>query len=113
MPTSDDVRRAVTNAFPPGQQDGVTAALKRYRGPEGARVRLAILALADGDAAEVDRMVRAANGDYRDVLLWAEEPAEAGTGTKRGMAARYRRLGVRVPEELRPPSRRPTRGPKI
>ena len=101
MPTAQDVRRAVTAAFLAGQQDSVTAALNSYRGPERARVRLAILVLADGDAAEVHNLVQAASEDYRDVLFWAESPEESGSGTRRGMAARYRRLGVMVPEELR------------
>lgn len=102
MPTADDVRRAVEAAFPEPLRPRVLAALKRYTPRrEASRVRLAILVLADGDPADIEDYVRHANGDYRDVLAWAESPQEFGTGTRAGMAARYRRLGVPVPDDLR------------
>jgi hypothetical protein len=101
MATAADVNRAVAAAFAEGVREGALAALKRYRWHERSRVQLAIVVLARGDPAEVRRLVRAANEDYRDVLFWAEYPEESGTGTRRGLAARYRRLGVPVPEDLR------------
>jgi hypothetical protein len=101
MATAEDVRRAVAASFPEAERPVVRAALRGYKfGREAARVRLAILALADGNLAEVERLVAAANADYRDVLYWAEYPEESGTGTKPQMAARYRRLGVAVPPDL-------------
>src|SRR5262249_17352852 len=57
------------------------AALKQYgiepHQREAARVRLAILKLSDGDEPRLADLVSHAKGDYRDVLLWAEYPAEA------------------------------------
>ena len=101
MATAEDVRRAVSAAFPEADRPAALVALRGYTmRRESSRVRLAILVLADGDVAEVERLVTAANEDYRDLLYWAEYPVESGTGTKRQMAARYRRLGVAVPTEL-------------
>lgn len=101
MATAEDVRRAVAAAFPEADRPAALAALRGYNlRREAARIRLAILVLADGDLAEVARLVAAANADYRDLLYWAESPEESGAGTKRQMAARYRRLGVAVPSEL-------------
>jgi hypothetical protein len=76
-------------------------ALEGYRDREDVRVRLAILVLANGDVREVERLVRAANTDYRDVLYWAEYPEQSGAGTREEMAGRYRELGVPVPRDLR------------
>ena len=101
MTTAEDVQRAVAATFPEANRLAALTALKRYNlRREDARVQLAILVLADGDLAEVKRLVAAANEDYRDLLYWAEYPEESGAGTKRQMAARYRRLGVAVPAEL-------------
>ncbi len=101
MATAEDVRRAVSAAFPEADRPAALAALRGYTlRREPSRVRLAILVLAVGDLAEVVRLVVAANADYRDLLYWAEYPEESGAGTKRQMAARYRRLGVAVPSEL-------------
>ena len=44
--------------------------------PEAERVRLAILKLAGDDLDRLRSNVRAAKGDYRDVLAWAEYPAQ-------------------------------------
>ena len=99
MAIAEDVRRAVAASFSEADRPAVLAALDGYRlGREAERVQLAIVALADGSLAEVERLVSAANTDYRDVLSWAEYPSSSKT--KRQMAARYRRLGVAVPESL-------------
>lgn len=101
MAKAEDIRRAVTAAFPKAERPAVLAALRGYsQRRESSRVRLAILVLADGDLAEVKRLVATANADYRDLLYWAEYPEESGSGTKKQMAARYRRLGVAVPSQL-------------
>ena len=74
----EDVERIVRRDFPLALQEQVRAALARYgREPwerEPPRVRLAILRLAHGDAAAVERHLRVAKTDYRDVLAAAEYP---------------------------------------
>ena len=102
MAKSPKVERAVAAAFPAAaDRQAVLQALKRFDGPEATRVRLAIIVLAQGDAAEVEKLVKAGNEDYRDILYWAEYPEDSGTGTRREMAERYRALGIEVPEDLR------------
>ena len=44
--------------------------------PEAERVRLAVLKLSGGDLERLRANVRAAKGDYRDVLAWAEYPGQ-------------------------------------
>ena len=101
MPTDEVVKRAVDSEFPESERSSVMTALRGYRWKyEQQRVRLAILVLAYGKLSEVERLVAAANEDYRDLLYWAEYPVESGAGTKAEMANRYRQLGVRVPTEL-------------
>lgn len=107
MPRIDAVERAVRASFPEARWEKARALLARYEYRESLRVKLAILVLAEGTLKELKRLIEIANGDYRDPLFWAEYPQVAGTGTKREMAARYRRLGVTVPKDLRPrPKRR-------
>lgn len=102
MATAEDVQWAVAAAFSEADRPAVLAALACYNlGPEDARVSLAILVLAEDNLAQVERLVVVANADYRDLLYWAEYPEESGTGTKQEMVARYRRLGVAVPPDLR------------
>src|SRR6476646_9601479 len=48
---------------------------ERYE-QEAVRVRLAVLKLAGADVQRVRSYVDAAKGDYRDVLAWAEYPAQ-------------------------------------
>jgi len=43
---------------------------------ETVRVRLAVLKLAGADLQQLHSYVDAAKGDYRDVLAWAEYPAQ-------------------------------------
>ena len=45
---------------------------------EAIRVRLAILKLADDDLEQVKINTNYAKQDFRDVLLWAEYPRQAG-----------------------------------
>ena len=62
----------------------VREALLRYGSetyePEVDRVRLAILKISDGDLESVLTNVATAKRDFRDVLMWAEYPGEAGVG---------------------------------
>ena len=80
---SERVRAAVTRVFAKPDADAVLQHLARCETPEPERVRLAILALSGPDVEQVRRYVRDANGDYRDVLYWAEEPEDARTGTRK------------------------------
>jgi len=43
---------------------------------EAVRVRLAVLKLAGADQARLHSLVDAAKSDFRDVLAWAEYPAQ-------------------------------------
>lgn len=102
MATAEDVQRAITTGFREPSQPGVQAALELYGDSEACRVKLAILALADGDPDQVLPFVEAACQDYLNVLYWAEYPEESFTGqrTRAEMAERYRRLGAPVPDSL-------------
>jgi hypothetical protein len=53
--------------------------LMSYSGPESDRVRTAIAALANDDLDKVRHLLECANTDYRDVLWWAQEEAEASS----------------------------------
>lgn len=98
MAIDADVERAVACAFAPADRADVLDALALYEGSETARVWLAVLALADGDASKVWTYVDSACADFRDVVFWAEY---ASRRDRPRMAERYRRLGVAVPETLR------------
>ena len=43
---------------------------------EIGRVRLAALKLSNGSLPELERLIRAARQDYRDLLAWAEYPEQ-------------------------------------
>ncbi len=70
----DRVERAVAVAFPQDQRAAVLEALWEYAGSEPTRVRLGILALANGDADAVAKLVRDANVDFRDILSGVGRP---------------------------------------
>jgi hypothetical protein len=79
--TDDDVARKVSSLWPaPADQERVRAELLRYGQEsyeqEAPRVRLAILRLSEGSFERLVEMVVAAKRDFRDVLMWAEYPAE-------------------------------------
>lgn len=73
MPANEVVER-VRREYDDAWVDDVLASLDRYgREPyhrEIVRVQNAILDLAKGDVEELEDLVRAAEIDYRDVLLW-------------------------------------------
>jgi hypothetical protein len=54
------------------EQDGVIDLLASYSGPESDRVRWDILELSNGELGKIGEYVKAAQGDYRDILYWAE-----------------------------------------
>ena len=74
-----DVTRVVTRDFSPSDVPAVLSALKEYGTKdwhrEVARVRLAILKLADGSVEGLHESIRTADQDYRDVLCYAEYPS--------------------------------------
>ncbi len=76
----DDVVRVIRREYPSPEFAAVLSALDRYRGDGSergrARVQLAILKLAAGDATELARHVEAAVRDFRDVLAQAEYPED-------------------------------------
>ena len=81
MATSTDLNRKLEAMWDDlHDRQTVLAELERYgqesfeREPE--RVRLAILKLCGGRVERVSELVAAAKQDYRDVLMWAEYPAE-------------------------------------
>ena len=73
-PLTDAARDEIGRQYAGPEARAVARHLERYgdeshhREPE--RVRLAVLALADGDAAKIGGLVDAARSDYRDVLYW-------------------------------------------
>jgi hypothetical protein len=104
MAISPRVREAVARSFPAAQHAAILELLAEYRDNERPRVQLAVLALANGDEERLRTFLAEAKLDYRDVLLWAEYPEEAGgSRTRQEMAKRYRGLGVDVPPDLRGP----------
>ena len=46
------------------------------RHPEVVRVQVALLKLCEGKLDKLQRAITEAHGDYRDVLAWAEYPAQ-------------------------------------
>src|SRR5690606_13890466 len=77
---SEEVLRVVARDFAEAEHAGVQRELERYGDErwhaELARVRLAILELARGDATKLEACVALARTDYRDVLAWAEYPEQ-------------------------------------
>jgi hypothetical protein len=81
MDFADHLGQKLELLFPdPDQRASAEAELGRYgigdHEPEAERVRLAVLKLAGDDLERLRSNVRAAKGDYRDVLAWAEYPAQ-------------------------------------
>jgi hypothetical protein len=92
---------AIARVFVESERVAAEEILASYDAHEPQRVRLAVLALSDGDLVRLRDMMRAAQLDYRDVLYWAEYPEESKSMTREEAAARYRALGVPVPSSLR------------
>jgi hypothetical protein len=73
-----DVERVVHRDYPPEVVPVVLAALQEYGAKswhnEPARVRLAVLRLADGHLEKLHQELAVAKEDYRDVLAVAEYP---------------------------------------
>lgn len=85
--SSDLVVRVVTRLFSSDEVDRVLQTLSACTvdvpSAERDRVQLAVLKLCDEDSARnFDKWSLAAKADFRDVLLWAESPGEASTGSR-------------------------------
>ena len=86
MPHSrDEVVAVVRNSFPESAHARVIELLDIYGvesyGRERERVQLAILKLSEGNKEKLREFVAVAKRDYRDVLFWANNPAEAKLDT--------------------------------
>lgn len=78
-PTLEDVLAKITVVFPDREPQTVLAILDRYgterHEQEQRRVQMAVLKLCDEDASpDLERAVKDAKQDFRDVLVWAESP---------------------------------------
>jgi hypothetical protein len=81
MTNGEEIARKLESTWhDPAERDHVRAALQRYgqepHEREVERVQLAVLRLCEGRSERVAELVAAAKRDYRDVLMWAEYPAE-------------------------------------
>ena len=75
--TRDDVLRIVARDFPAEHQAAVLQELDALGAAAKPRVQLAVLKLVNGRFAELERHLAMARRDWRDVLMWAEYPADA------------------------------------
>jgi hypothetical protein len=99
---------AIAAAFRPEARERVRVMLEAYgREPherERERVQLAIVRLSEGDEAKLGYFLSVAKQDYRDVLFWADNPAQAKIDTpekRREVRELLLRLGVEVPDSLK------------
>jgi hypothetical protein len=91
--TRDAVLAAAKTAFASSDPHGIVAILDLYGAQpyelERERVQLAIIELSRGDRATLERLVKMAKVDYRDVLAMQElGPLSAAEGEKLQAAAR-------------------------
>jgi hypothetical protein len=76
----DDVLRIIARDYPPEHHADILRDLDLLENPEIPRVQLAVLKLVNGRLAELQNHIGMAHTDYRDVLMWAEYPADAKVG---------------------------------
>jgi hypothetical protein len=102
-----DVTACVEDHFDESRRASVLEALDDYGVEpyerERERVQLAILQLSAGNEDKVREFVAVAKRDYRDVLLWAEQPQEARLDTPekiRKARDLLERLGVKPPSDF-------------
>jgi hypothetical protein len=85
--TPDVVRLLVDRLFAPEERGAARVLLESYGAApherEPVRVRVAALKLSKGGLSELERVIGYARRDYRDVLAWAEYPAEMAVPTWR------------------------------
>ena len=75
--TADDVIRIVRRDFPPEEQAEVLRELEGLGAAAKPRVQLAVLKLIQGKLDALPRHIAMAKQDWRDVLMYAEYPADA------------------------------------
>ncbi len=86
VPAVDDgtIQRLIDRDYVDGVSGRVRTLLESYGGKphhvERDRVRAAVLRLANGDLAEVQRQIAVANVDFRDVIGAAEFPSQMKLG---------------------------------
>ena len=78
QPSRKEVEEAVTRCFPSSDTRAVLSILDEYGvhewERERERVQLAILKLSAGDEGQLLHFTAVAKHDYRDVLMWADNP---------------------------------------
>ena len=101
------VAAAVRASFPDTEPDAILALLDEYGVEayqrERDRVQLAIVDLSEGDQAKLRYFLEVAKQDYRDVLFWSDNPAEAKLDTpekKRRVREMFVKLGLKPPPGL-------------
>ena len=87
--TRDDVLRIVARDFTVEQRDEVLRELDALGAAAKPRVQLAVLKLVNGRFAELERHLAMARRDWRDVLMWAEYPADAKIGWRQPPEAHH------------------------
>ena|SRR5438034_689899 len=102
------VIEAIGAAFAADARDRVLAMVDAYGSApherERERVQLAIVKLSEGDEAKLGYFLSVAKQDYRDVLFWADNPAEAKLDTpekRRRVRESLLKLGIEPPEGLK------------
>jgi hypothetical protein len=99
---------AIGILFPAEARDRVLAMVDAYGSApherERERVQLAIVRLSEGDEAKLGYFLSVAKQDYRDVLFWADNPAEAKLDTpekRRRVRELLQKLGIEPPAGLK------------
>ncbi|MBI5623751.1 MAG: hypothetical protein HY924_08240 [Elusimicrobia bacterium] len=103
----DEVMAAVRASFPEDRWSHVAQALDTYGAEsyelERERVQLAILKLSMGNEDKLREHVAVAKTDYRDILLWADEPEASKLDTpekKKEVRDMLKRFGIEPPPGL-------------
>jgi hypothetical protein len=100
----DAVIAAIQNAFPERDWGQVLVLVDTYGVEsyerERERVQLAILKLSKGNEEKLREFVAVAKQDYRDVLLWADNPEEAKFTPEKHerMKKMFEQFGIKPPE---------------
>lgn len=101
MALPDAVLRRIGELYGDGERAKVADLLEVYGTEpwerERERVLLGVLLLSGSDSDRVGELISCARKDYRDILLWAEYPEEAGLDTPQKLEqfnAMLRRLGA-------------------
>ena len=105
--TRDEVVAVVQKTFPESAHTRVLELLDKYGVEsyerERERVQLAILKLSEGNEDKLREFIAVAKRDYRDVLFWAENPAEAKLDTpekRERIKKMFEKFGIKPPDDL-------------